>query len=52
LQLIEGRLRLDVRKESGVMRGGNRLPREAVDVPSQETLKVRLDQTSSNLIKL
>ena len=30
----------------------NRLPREVVDVPSLQTLKVRLDSTLSSLISL
>jgi len=33
-----------------VVRHWNRLPREAVDAPSLETLKVRLDGALSNLI--
>jgi len=34
------------------VRHWNRLPREAVDAPSLETFKVRLDGALSNLIQL
>ncbi|KAK4830241.1 hypothetical protein QYF61_009308 [Mycteria americana] len=54
-KLKEGRFRLDVRKTFFTMRvvkHWNRLPREVVDAPSLETLKVRLDRALSNLILL
>ena len=34
-----------------VLRDWNRLPREAVDVPSLEVFKVRLDGALSNLVQ-
>ena len=34
----------------GVVRQWNRLPRGAMDAPSLETLKVRLDEALSNLM--
>jgi len=46
---------LDVSKNFFTMRmvkHWKRLPREAVDAPSLETLKVRLDGALSNLIRL
>ena len=49
----EGRLRLDIRKKSfmvRVVRHWNRSPRDVVDASSLETLKVRLDKALSNLI--
>ncbi|KAK4810810.1 LOW QUALITY PROTEIN: hypothetical protein QYF61_008793 [Mycteria americana] len=52
-KLKEGRFRLDIRKNfftMRVVRHWNRLPREAVDAPSLETFKVRLDGALSNLI--
>ena len=52
-KLTEGRLRLDVMKKSftvRVVRHWNRLPRDVVDSPSLETIKVRLDQALRNLI--
>jgi len=45
VKLKEGRFRLDIRKKFFTMRmvkHWNRLPREVVDAPSLETLKVRL----------
>ncbi|KFQ94179.1 hypothetical protein Y956_04509, partial [Nipponia nippon] len=52
-KLKEGRFRLDIRKKFFTMRvvkHWNRLPREAVDAPSLETFKARLDGALSNLI--
>ena len=52
-KLEEGRFRLDIRKKlftEKVVRPWNRLPSEAVDVPSLETFKARLDGTVSNLV--
>ncbi|KAK4823679.1 hypothetical protein QYF61_005650 [Mycteria americana] len=52
-KLKEGRFRLDIRETfftMSVVKHWNRLPREAVDVPSLETFKVRLDGALSNLI--
>ncbi|KFP13590.1 hypothetical protein Z169_01491, partial [Egretta garzetta] len=52
-RLKEGRLRLDIRKKFSTMRvvrHWNRLPREAVDAPSLEVFKARLDGALSNLI--
>ena len=52
-KLKEGRFRLGVRKESftvRVVRWWNRLPREAVDAPSLEVFRARLDGALSNLV--
>ncbi|KFM05028.1 hypothetical protein AS27_15677, partial [Aptenodytes forsteri] len=52
-KLKEGRFTLDIRKKFFTMRvvkHWNRLPREAVDAPSLEVFKVRLDGALSNLI--
>ncbi|KFW72340.1 hypothetical protein AS28_00720, partial [Pygoscelis adeliae] len=52
-KLKEGRFRLDIRKKFFTMhlvRHWNRLPQEAVDAPSLEVFKVRLDGALSNLI--
>ena len=52
-KLEEGRFRLDVRKKFftvRVVRHWNRLPREAVDAPSLEAFKARLDGALSNLV--
>ncbi|KFO54186.1 hypothetical protein N302_02117, partial [Corvus brachyrhynchos] len=46
-KLKEGRFRLDARKKFftlSVVRHWNRLPREAVDAPSVEMFKARLDR--------
>ncbi|KFZ54896.1 hypothetical protein N338_02188, partial [Podiceps cristatus] len=53
LKLKEGRFKLDIRKKFFTMRvvkHWNRLPREAVDAPSLDTFKVKLDGALSNLI--
>ncbi|KFW65253.1 hypothetical protein AS28_05609, partial [Pygoscelis adeliae] len=52
-KLKEGRFRLDIRKTFftlRVVRHWNRLPTEAVDAPSLEVFKIRLDRALSNLI--
>ncbi|KFZ62635.1 hypothetical protein N321_11979, partial [Antrostomus carolinensis] len=52
-KLKEGRFRLDIRKKFftvRVVRHWNRLPREAVDAPSLEVFKGRLDEALSNLV--
>ncbi|KFV60251.1 hypothetical protein N341_11345, partial [Tyto alba] len=52
-KLNEGRFRLDIKKKFFTMRvvkHWNALPREVVDAPSHETLKVRLDESLSSLI--
>ncbi|KFP97500.1 hypothetical protein N330_00872, partial [Leptosomus discolor] len=52
-KLEKGRFRLDIRKKffnTRVADHWNRLPREAVEAPSLETFKVRLDGALSNLI--
>jgi len=51
-KLKEGRFRLDIRKKLFTMRvvkHWDRLPREAVDAPSLEVFKTRLDGALSNL---
>ncbi|KFW05677.1 hypothetical protein N326_09737, partial [Eurypyga helias] len=51
--LKEGRFRLDIRKKfftERVVKHWNRLPREAVDAPSLEVFKARLDVALSNLV--
>ncbi|KFV17957.1 hypothetical protein N340_04814, partial [Tauraco erythrolophus] len=48
-----GRFRLDIRKKFftlRVVRHWNRLPREAVDVPSLEVFKARLDEDLGNVV--
>ncbi|KFV97309.1 hypothetical protein N326_12253, partial [Eurypyga helias] len=52
-KLKMGRVRLDIRKKfftERVVRHWHRLPREAVDAPSLEVFKARLDEALSNLI--
>jgi len=52
-KLIESRFRLDIRKKFFTMRvvkHWNKLPREAVDAPSLEVFKARLDGALSNLL--
>ncbi|KFV15481.1 hypothetical protein N339_10496, partial [Pterocles gutturalis] len=52
-KLKKGRFRLAIRKKFftvGVVRHWNRLPREAVDAPSLEVFKARLDEALSNLV--
>jgi len=52
-KLKEGRLKLDIRKKLFTMRMvklWHSLPREAVDAPSLEVFKARLDGALSNLI--
>ncbi|KFO57567.1 hypothetical protein N302_14652, partial [Corvus brachyrhynchos] len=52
-KMKEGRLRLDFRRiffSMRLVRHWNRLPREAVDAPSLEMFKARLDGALSNLI--
>ncbi|KFP09555.1 hypothetical protein Z169_08349, partial [Egretta garzetta] len=52
-KLEEGRFKLDIRKTFftiRVVKHWNGLPREVVDAPSLETLKVRLDVALSNLV--
>lgn len=51
--LQEGRVRLEMRKKFftvRVVRHQNRLPREAVDAPSAEAFKARLDVALSSMI--
>jgi len=53
LKLKEDRFRLDIRKKSlniRVVRHWKRFPRGAVDVPSLEVFKARLDGALSNLV--
>ena len=54
-KLKKRRFRLDIREKyftARVVRQWHRLPREAVDAPSLETFKVRLERILSNLIYL
>ncbi|KFZ59067.1 hypothetical protein N338_08897, partial [Podiceps cristatus] len=51
--LKENRFRLDLRNKffaTRVVRHWHRLPREAVDAPSLEVFKARLDGALSNLV--
>ncbi|KFQ27652.1 hypothetical protein N332_03650, partial [Mesitornis unicolor] len=52
-KLEEGRFRLIIRKKFftvRVVRHWHRLPREAVDAPSLEVFKARLDRALGNLV--
>ncbi|KFP06248.1 hypothetical protein N300_03042, partial [Calypte anna] len=52
-KLKEGRFRLDIRKKFfsvNVVRPWHRLPREAVDAPSLEVFKARLDGALSSWV--
>ncbi|KGL91279.1 hypothetical protein N301_05090, partial [Charadrius vociferus] len=52
-KLEEGRFRLNIRKKFftlRVVRHWNRLPREAVEAPSLEVFKTRLDVALGNLV--
>ncbi|KFQ29860.1 hypothetical protein N332_12676, partial [Mesitornis unicolor] len=52
-KLEEGRFRLDIRNKIftvRVVRHWHRLPREAVDAPSLEVFKARLDRALGNLV--
>ncbi|KFO87431.1 hypothetical protein N320_13027, partial [Buceros rhinoceros silvestris] len=52
-KLKEGRFTLDIRKKFftvRVVRHWSRFPREAVDAPSLQLFKARLDEALSNLI--
>ncbi|KFR14281.1 hypothetical protein N306_11284, partial [Opisthocomus hoazin] len=52
-KLKEGRFTLDIRKKffpMRVVKHWNRLPREAVNVPSLAVFKARLDGALSNLV--
>ncbi|KGL91840.1 hypothetical protein N301_09069, partial [Charadrius vociferus] len=52
-KLEEGRFRLEIRKKLftvRVVRHWNRLSREAVDAPSLEVFKARLDGALGNLV--
>ncbi|KFQ38986.1 hypothetical protein N332_04606, partial [Mesitornis unicolor] len=52
-KLEEGRFRLNIRRKFfnvRVVRHWHRLPREAVDAPSLEAFKARLDRALSGLV--
>ena len=52
-KLEEGKFRLDIRKKFftvRVVRHWNRLPSEAVNAPTLEVFKARLDGALSNLV--
>ncbi|KFP30436.1 hypothetical protein N325_06716, partial [Colius striatus] len=52
-KLRKSRFRLDIRKKVftvGMVRHGNKLPGEAVDTPSLEVFKARLDGALSSLV--
>ncbi|KFZ47070.1 hypothetical protein N321_06439, partial [Antrostomus carolinensis] len=53
LKLREGRFRLDIKRKfftQRVVRHCNKLPREAIDAPSLEAFKARLDGALGSLI--
>ncbi|KFV92047.1 hypothetical protein N326_12353, partial [Eurypyga helias] len=53
IKLKAGKFRLGIRKKfftERVLKHWNRLPREAVDAPSLEVFKARLDEAWSNLV--
>ncbi|KFU84199.1 hypothetical protein M959_04564, partial [Chaetura pelagica] len=52
-KLKEGGFRLDIRRKfftKRVVKHWNRLPRKAVDTPSLEVLKARLDEALCSLV--
>ncbi|KGL91582.1 hypothetical protein N301_07897, partial [Charadrius vociferus] len=49
-KLEEGRFRLDIRKKFFTLRVVRHWPREAVDAPSLEVFKARLDVALGNLV--
>ncbi|KFR09774.1 hypothetical protein N306_07340, partial [Opisthocomus hoazin] len=52
-KLKDGRFKLDIRKKVftvRVVKHWNKLPREAVDAPSLEAFKARLDTALSNVV--
>ncbi|KFM02310.1 hypothetical protein AS27_03085, partial [Aptenodytes forsteri] len=52
-KLKKGRFRLDIRKKfftMRVVRHWHKLPKEAVDAPSLEVFKIRLDGALCNLV--
>ena len=52
-QIVLGRFRLDIRKKfftQRVVMHWNRLPKEAVDAPSLEAFKARLDVALGSLV--
>ena len=52
-QLRQGRFRLDIRRKfftQRVVKHRNRLPKEAVDAPSLEAFKARLDVALGSLV--
>jgi len=52
-KLRQGRFKLDIRKKfsiQGVVTHWNRLPKEAVDAPSMEAFKARLDVALGSMV--